>query len=53
MIKIIRWALIEAAISIEALFHESNSISYERGYDKGLEDGIRMTNDVIAEEVAQ
>ena len=51
MIKIFGWTLIAAAIAIEALFHESNSINYERGYDKGLEDGIRMTNEVIAEEV--
>ena len=24
---------------------------YRSGYDKGLEDGIRMTNEVISEEV--
>lgn len=46
---------ITALIGLAALIADLCADSYEqgarKGYDKGLEDGIRMTNEVIAEEV--
>lgn len=41
--------LVAIAIVIEAALMESNRIGYDCGYDKGLEDGIRMTNEVLEE----
>ena len=43
--------LVALAIVIEATLIESSRIGYDRGYDKGLEDGIRMTNEFLTEEV--
>lgn len=43
--------LVIMAAVLEIVLFESGRIGYARGYDAGLEDGIRMTNEVIAEEV--
>lgn len=41
--------LVALAIVIEVTLIETGRIGYNRGYDKGLEDGIRMTNEVLSE----
>lgn len=42
--------LVIMAAVLEIVLFESGRIGYARGYDAGLEDGIRMTNEVISEE---
>ena len=42
--------LVAIAIVIEVMLIESSRIGYDCGYDKGLEDGIRMTNEVFEED---
>lgn len=39
--------LVCAAFNVYVILSGKN---YDAGYDKGLEDGIRMTNEVISEE---
>ena len=41
--------LVAMAIVFEVTLIETGRIGYNRGYDKGLEDGIRMTNEVLSE----
>lgn len=38
-------------IVLEVVLLESSRIGYDLGYNHGLEDWIRMTNEVISEEV--
>ncbi len=49
--KVLILILVLMAAVFEIVLFESGRIGYARGYDAGLEDGIRMTNEVIAEEV--
>lgn len=51
--KIFIFIIFVLALVLEVVLLESSRIGYDRGYNQGLEDGIRMTNEVIAEEVAQ
>ena len=50
--KLFIFVTLVLAIVLEVVLLESSRIGYDRGYNQGLEDGIRMTNEVIAEEVA-
>lgn len=45
--KIFIFIVLVLAVVLEVVLLESSRI----GYNQGLEDGIRMTNEVIAEEV--
>lgn len=49
--KIFIFIILVLALVLEVALLESSRIGYDRGYNQGLEDGIRMTNEVIAEEV--
>lgn len=51
--KIFIFIILVLAVVLEVVILETSRIGYDRGYNQGLEDGIRMTNEVIAEEVAQ
>lgn len=42
--------LVAMAIVFEVMLIETGRIYYDRGYDEGLEDGIRMTNEVLEED---
>ena len=39
------------AIVLEVVLLETSRIGYDRGYNQGLEDGIRMTSEIIEEDV--
>lgn len=47
--KIFIFISLVLAIVLEVVLLESSRISYDRGYNQGLEDGIRMTNEVLQE----
>lgn len=51
--KIFIFVILVLAVVLDVALFEPIRIGYDRGYNQGLEDGIRMTNEVIAEEVAQ
>lgn len=49
--KLFIFVALVLAIVLEVVLLESSRIGYDRGYNQGLEDWIRMTNEVISEEV--
>lgn len=51
--KIFIFVTLVLAIVLEntIILLELSRIAYDRGYNQGLEDGIRMTNEVISEAV--
>lgn len=47
--KLFIFVTLVLAIVLEVVLLESSRIGYDRGYNRGLEDGIRMTNEVLQE----
>ena len=47
--KIFIFVTLVLAIVLEVVLLETSRIGYDRGYNQGLEDGIRMTNEVLQE----
>ena len=47
--KLFIFVTLVLAIVLEVVLLETSRIGYDRGYNQGLEDGIRMTNEVLQE----